>query len=219
MENIIRKFEWESRWLKGEEYFQMLKNVEQYSSQFSLQKLSKKSHPLEIYQKPSNGLIYFIQGENLDSDFGFPRVEIKKTYKWKKMNFSAELPKKNPLVRYLVASASRKIDKGKAAFRMHAVALNERTENSFILCHVRQLHLEVEADEHIVKKAKREIQSPAKEGLLFLLDAANRILSPVKEFNKENDYVKMFKESKIDKFPALSSHFKPLFVISKFNNS
>lgn len=197
----------------------MLKNVEQYSSQFSLQKLSKKSHPLEIYQKPSNGLIYFIQGENLDSDFGFPRVEIKKTYKWKKMNFSAELPKKNPLVRYLVASASRKIDKGKAAFRMHAVALNERTENSFILCHVRQLHLEVEADEHIVKKAKREIQSPAKEGLLFLLDAANRILSPVKEFNKENDYVKMFKESKIDKFPALSSHFKPLFVISKFNNS
>ena len=59
----------------------------------------------------------------------------------------------------------------------------------------------------------------ANNGLHFLLDVANRVISPVKDFNKENDYVKMFKENKVDKFPALSSHFKPLFVLSKqFNN-
>ena len=217
MENIIRKFEWESRWLKGEEYSHILKNIQKYSEEFSFQVLGKKTHPLEIYQKPTNGLIYFMQGQNIDSDFGFPRVEIKKTYKWKKMNFTAELPKKNPLVRYLVASAGRKLDKGKAAYRMHVVSLNEKSESPFILCHIRQLHLECESDDTIVKKTKIEVISPVKEGLFFLLDAANRVISPVKELNKENDYVKMFKDSKIDKFPALSSHFKPLFAVSKYS--
>lgn len=217
MENIIRKFEWESRWLKGEEYHHILKNIEKYSEYFAFPKFGKKTHPSEIYQKPTNGMIYFMQGESIDTDFGFPRIEIKKAYKWKKMNFTADLPKKNPLVKYLVASAGKKLETGKSAYRMHVVALNEKSEDPYLLCHIRQLHVECEADESIVKKAKREVGSPCREGLFFLLDAANRVISPVKNFNKENDYVQMFKDSKIDKFPALSSHFKPLFVVSKCN--
>ena len=219
METLIRKFEWESKWLKGEEYFHILKNLEKYSEAFNMQKYPKKSHPIEIYSNPINGLMYFLQGESIEAGFGFPRVDTKKSYKWKKMNFSTDLPKKNPLVKYIVASASKATEKGKPSFRMHAVALNETCENPYILCHVRQMHSEHVDEGFGIKKAKREALSPLNNGLHFLLDVANRVISPVKDFNKENDYVKMFKENKVDKFPALSSHFKPLFVLSKqFNN-
>jgi hypothetical protein len=54
---------------------------------------------------------------------------IKKRYKWKKMNFTTDLPKRNPLVSYIVASAVRcekffpTGGKGGPVFRMHAVIL------------------------------------------------------------------------------------------------
>lgn len=214
MENIIRKFEWETKWLKGEEYYYILKNIDQYSSYFNMPKYGKKSHPMSIYLTPSNGFIYFLQGESIENDFGFPRVEIKKLYKWKKMNFTTDLPKKKPLVKYLVASATKVQEKGKPSFRMHVVTLNETSLNPYILCHIRQLHVEI-LNEPLPKRPKREAMSPVSKSLFFLLDAANRIISPVKDVNKENDYVQMFKDSKVDKFPALSTHFKPLFVLSK----
>lgn len=74
-------------------------------------------------------MIYFVQGNTIGSDFGFPRLGIKKKFKWKKMNFTTELPKKSPLVSYIVASAIKceKFFPGCSlegpAYRMHAVIL------------------------------------------------------------------------------------------------
>ncbi len=50
-------------------------------------------------------MIYFVKGTGVGSDFGFPRVAKKKSYRWKKMNFTTDLPKKMPYVTYVVASA------------------------------------------------------------------------------------------------------------------
>jgi hypothetical protein len=37
--------------------------------------------------------------------FGFPRInDLEKKVKWKKMNFTTDLPKIDPIVKYLVAS-------------------------------------------------------------------------------------------------------------------
>jgi hypothetical protein len=55
----------------------------------------------------ADGLIYFVKGKGVGSDFGFPRVATKKKYRWKKMNFTTDLPKKKPYVTYVVASAMK----------------------------------------------------------------------------------------------------------------
>jgi hypothetical protein len=53
-------------------------------------------------------MIYFVKGKGVGQDFGFPRMEmVKKKYRWKKMNFTTDLPKRNPYVTYVVASAMR----------------------------------------------------------------------------------------------------------------
>jgi hypothetical protein len=76
-----------------------------------------------------DGQVYFVRANTIGSDFGFPRLGIKKRYKWKKMNFTTDLPKRNPLVSYIVASAVRceKFfpggSKNGPVFRMHAVIL------------------------------------------------------------------------------------------------
>jgi len=67
--------------------------------------LPHKTHPPSIYNDPENGMIYFVEGSSIGSDFGFPRVDVKKKYRWKKMNFTTDLPKGNPFVTYIVASA------------------------------------------------------------------------------------------------------------------
>jgi hypothetical protein len=49
---------------------------------------------------------------------------VKKKYRWKKMNFTTDLPKRKPFVTYVVASAMRAnmIEESEnAEFRMHAV--------------------------------------------------------------------------------------------------
>jgi len=80
-----------------------------------------------------DGQVYFVRANTIGSDFGFPRLGIKKRYKWKKMNFTTDLPKRNPLVSYIVASAVRceKFfpggSKNGPVFRMHAVILKLRT--------------------------------------------------------------------------------------------
>lgn len=58
------------------------------------------------------------------------------------MNFTTDLPKKNPQVTYVVASASRshKIDNNDhPLYRMHAVVIHGEAKNEigYILCHVR----------------------------------------------------------------------------------
>lgn len=56
----------------------------------------------------SDGMIYFVRGKGVGQDFGFPRMElVKKKYRWKKMNFTTDLPKRKPYVTYVVASAMR----------------------------------------------------------------------------------------------------------------
>ena len=70
----------------------------------------KKSTPNQSVKhlKLRDGLIYFVKGKGVGQDFGFPRMEfIKKKYRWKKMNFTTDLPKKHPYVTYVVASAMR----------------------------------------------------------------------------------------------------------------
>ena len=68
----------------------------------------------------------------MGSDFGFPRLGIRKKYKWKKMNFTTDLPKKDPLVSYIVASAVKceKFFPGSVVdgpvYRMHAVILKKK---------------------------------------------------------------------------------------------
>ncbi len=76
-------------------------------------------------------MIYFVEGNSVGSDFGFPRVDTKKHYRWKKMNFTTDLPKKRPYVTYIVASAVKcerffpnSRDEG-PLYRMHAVILNK----------------------------------------------------------------------------------------------
>lgn len=53
-----------------------------------------------------DGAIYFVEGTGLGSEFGFPRVEGKKKFRWKKMNFPTNLPKTKPSVTYIVASTT-----------------------------------------------------------------------------------------------------------------
>lgn len=77
--------------------------------------------------------------------------------KRKKMNFTTELPKRDPLVSYIVASAVKceKFFPGcntdGPAFRMHAVILTQGTHKfgqfetpadsyNFVLCHVRKVN-------------------------------------------------------------------------------
>jgi len=79
-----------------------------------------------------DGLLYFVEGATIGSDFGFPRLGIRKRFKWKKMNFTTDLPKKDPLVSYIVASAVKceKFFPGSnndgPVYRMHAVILKKR---------------------------------------------------------------------------------------------
>jgi hypothetical protein len=72
-----------------------------------------------------------VEGATIGSDFGFPRLGIRKRFKWKKMNFTTDLPKKDPLVSYIVASAVKceKYFPGSGddgpVYRMHAVILKK----------------------------------------------------------------------------------------------
>jgi hypothetical protein len=71
-----------------------------------------------------DGTIYFVKGKGVGQDFGFPRAQVKKRYRWKKMNFTTHLPKSHPYVTYVVASAMRTHpieEKENTEFRMHAV--------------------------------------------------------------------------------------------------
>ncbi|EGR27404.1 hypothetical protein IMG5_195860 [Ichthyophthirius multifiliis] len=135
----------------GEDYAYILQNKDKYCQQFQLQTFPQKTHPENIYTSPENGQIYYVEGTCIGSSFGFPRVSFKKKYRWKKMNFTTDLPKGKPLVTYIVASAEQcqrnNLQKDNFVYRMHAVILNNQClnnpetiqNNTFILCHVRKL--------------------------------------------------------------------------------
>ena len=76
-EKKVVEFDWENRWLKGEEYFSILANMDQYCKELGLEKFAVKKHPEWIYLEPINGLLYFVKGNSIGSEFGFPRLGIK----------------------------------------------------------------------------------------------------------------------------------------------
>lgn len=85
-------------------------------------------------------MVYFMEGNSLET-FGFPRIHKKKIYRWKKMNFTTNLPKPNPIVTYLVASSIKTGSleyQNQEQFRMHAV-IPFNTATSHILCHIKQV--------------------------------------------------------------------------------
>lgn len=121
-------------------------------------------------------MIYFVEGNSVGSDFGFPRVDLKKRFRWyffplfsrKKMNFTTDLPKWNPFVTYIVASAVKcekffpESKNEGPSFRMHAVILHENykqkeaqtkqsdslSNKSFILCHIRKIDCQYKNQKH-----------------------------------------------------------------------
>lgn len=54
----------------------MLRNLDGYCNKFGFAKLSKKTHPESIYTMPQNGMIYYVEGNSVGSEFGFPRVDL-----------------------------------------------------------------------------------------------------------------------------------------------
>lgn len=128
-----------------------------------------------------------MRANTIGSDFGFPRLGIKKRYKWKKMNFTTDLPKRNPLVSYIVASAVKcekffpGTTKAGPVYRMHAVILKQKPGTPpgivppnpfnglvgaedgskkylYICCHVRRVELnELDLSEDDVAKANRRL--------------------------------------------------------------
>ena len=112
------EFPTEKRWLTGDEYAFLLRHYKAYSEVFSEEIVTGfHKHPDQVYTMPRNGQIYFIKGWHL-REFGFPRKEeLRKKFKWKKMNFTTDLPKNDPLCSYLVATGRV----GRECYRMHVV--------------------------------------------------------------------------------------------------
>ena len=48
------RFDWENKWLRGDQYAHMLYNLDNYSAVFGMQKLSEKTHPENIYVQPES---------------------------------------------------------------------------------------------------------------------------------------------------------------------
>ena len=113
----LPEFPWDDRWLRGYEYEYMLNHYALYSKMYDMPIFS--SHPIRVYSTPKNGEIYFLSNKHL-RQFGFPRVDdLEKKMKWKKMNFTTDLPKHNPQVKYLVSSGKYR----SKSYRMHVVVL------------------------------------------------------------------------------------------------
>lgn len=48
------KFDWEDRWLKGDEYYHILTNADLYIKSFKFAKYPPKVHPIETYIEPKS---------------------------------------------------------------------------------------------------------------------------------------------------------------------
>ena len=61
-------------------------------------------------------------------EFGFPRAnDIKKVFKWKKMNFTTDLPKQDPICSYLVATGKVEDE----CYRMHVVVNSQEYSKEY----------------------------------------------------------------------------------------
>jgi hypothetical protein len=136
-----RALPWAQRWLSGEEYLYVLRHRELFMAELGFTCSGPKCHPPSIHLAPQNGHAYFLEGGQLGSGFGFPKLSGKKKYRWKKMNFRTNLPKRAPLVTYIVASArlckKLPLEGEDRDFRMHVVI--EANDSTHTLCHIREI--------------------------------------------------------------------------------
>lgn len=97
-----------------------------------------EEHPPWLYTKPKQAMYllkcrYLVppRGSKCCESFGFPRLEgRRKEYLWKKMSFTTDVPKPQPLVRYVTAKCHRKNDtEKKCLYRLHAVMKLKRCSN------------------------------------------------------------------------------------------
>lgn len=118
------------KWLNYQEYFHILEEAEKgnylyplyeyilkimhtiisilYSYDLGTDDRGITVHPEVIYSNPISTL-YILKCEHLKNgkpSFGFPRLSNKriKYYTWKKQGFTTDLPKNNPIVRYITAN-------------------------------------------------------------------------------------------------------------------
>jgi hypothetical protein len=55
------RFDWDSRWLRGEEYAHILQNMDRYREAYGLKFFDQKTHPESIYTEPeSNQKLLFV---------------------------------------------------------------------------------------------------------------------------------------------------------------
>ena len=48
------RFDWENKWLRGDQYAHMLYNLDNYASVFGIRKMAEKQHPENIYIQPES---------------------------------------------------------------------------------------------------------------------------------------------------------------------
>lgn len=49
------RFDWENKWLRGDQYAHMLNNIDGYCKVFTgMEKLAEKQHPENIYLEPTS---------------------------------------------------------------------------------------------------------------------------------------------------------------------
>jgi hypothetical protein len=60
------RFDWENKWLRGDQYAHMLNNIDGYKAAFGMQKLGEKQHPENIYVQPESKccLIILIESQS-----------------------------------------------------------------------------------------------------------------------------------------------------------
>ena len=46
------RFDWENKWLRGDQYAHMLNNIDMYRTAFGMHKMAEKQHPENIYLEP-----------------------------------------------------------------------------------------------------------------------------------------------------------------------
>jgi hypothetical protein len=51
------RFDWENRWLRGDEYAHIIANMEAYSSTFQMAHFEEKTHPACIYTAPESKVV------------------------------------------------------------------------------------------------------------------------------------------------------------------
>lgn len=53
----VTKFDWDSKWLKGDEYYHILTHADQYINHYNFAKYPPKTHPLATYNEPKSILV------------------------------------------------------------------------------------------------------------------------------------------------------------------